>query len=412
MPERGYAVIFLKTTGLFPYQRDRVVEVAVVHLDEGGAIVARWQTVINPGANAGDVRVHGISTAELLRAPTFADIAPRLLTLLRGRVLVTHNAQFVTGFLMRECDIIGYAPGRGLEAVCTMHLARSYLPGAGRLLSDCCAAYDIEIGSGPGALVQADACASLLAAYLQSSANVAPWSDALDRAERAVWPAIAPSAEVEWVPRDPVIPADTEAVPGFLTRVVVKLPDYAGPEEHLDYLALLDLCLINRVLSLRDARELKILAEFSGLSSVDRAALHRRYYADLVRVAWSSGTLNTAERADLIAVARLLEVVSEVVAEALAAPPSMIIPATASIGPEFLERGDIVVLTGNMARARSDWGRELIARGLSLGAAVTMRTRLLVAADPESHTGKTGKAHDYGIPIVSEFGLRSLIGVR
>ena len=424
MPERGYAVISLKTTGLFPYQRDRVVEVAVVHLDEGGHITARWETVVNPESNVGGSANHGISTAELLRAPTFAQIAPRLVNLLSGRVLVTHNAQFVTGFLMSEFEQIGYAPGRGLEAVCTMHLARSYLPGAGRLLVDCCAAYDIEIEPGPGALVQAVACASLLAAYVHGSPSAAPWTDALDRAALNVWPAIPRGttgraqvgtalvgAEPVWVHRDPA-PTDVLATPSFLARVTVKLPDYTGPEEHLDYLALLDLCLLDRVLLPHDTRELRVLAQFSGISPTDCTALHRSYFEDLARVAWSCGALSIADSAELIAVARMLDVAAEVVATALAAPAVATRQPVASIDEVLLERGDIVVLTGDMARARADWGKELVARGLSLGTAVTMRTRLLVAANPESFTGKTGKARDYGIPIVSEFGLRSLIGVR
>ncbi|TFD68721.1 exonuclease domain-containing protein [Cryobacterium ruanii] len=412
MPERGYAVICLKTTGLFPYQRDRVVEVAVVHLDEGGQITARWQTVVNPGSNAGDVADHGVSTVELLRAPTFEQIAPRLVDLLRGRVLVTHNAQFVTGFLMREFELIGYAPGRGLEAVCTMHLARSYLPGAGRLLVDCCAAYDIEIEPGPGALVQAVACASLLAAYVHGSPSAAPWISALDRAERCDWPRIVGDGMAPWVQRDPETINDVLPAPSFLSKAAVKLPDYTGPEEHLDYLALLDLCLLDRVLSPHQTRELRILAELSGIYAADRAALHQRYFYDLARIARCDGFLSVSDCADLIKVAQMLDVAPEAIAAALVAPASAVLPPIASIDTVLLEQGDIVVLTGDMARARSDWGRELVARGLSLGTAVTLRTRLLVAADPESFTGKTGKARDYGIPIVSEFGLRSLIGVR
>ena len=412
MPERGYAVISLKTTGLFPYQRDRVVEVAVVHLDEGGHITARWETVVNPCSNVGEVHTHDISTAELLRAPTFEQIAPRLVDLLHGRVLVTHNAQFVTGFLMREFELIGYAPGRGLEAVCTMQLARNYLPGAGRLLSDCCAAFDIEIESGSGALVQAVACASLLAAYVHGSPSATPWIDALDRAERSTWPTIAGDVEAQWVERDPS--TTTGALPSlsFLARAVLKLPDYTGPEEHLDYLALLDLCLLDCGLSPRETRELRILAELSGISATDCTALHRRYFEDLVHVSLSNGALANADSADLLAVARALDVAPEVVVAALTAPSAVMLPPIVSTDTVLLEQGDIVVLTGDMARARSDWGRELVARGLALGTAVTLRTRLLVAADPASVTGKTVKARDYGIPIVSEFGLRSLIGVR
>jgi len=412
MPERGYAVISLKTTGLFPYQRDRVVEVAIVHLDEGGRIAKRWETVVNPGSNTGDVTTHGVSTAELLRAPTFEQIAPRLVDLLRGRVLVTHNAQFVTGFLMREFALIGYAPGRGLEAVCTMQLARNYLPGAGRLLADCCAAYDIEIEPDPGALAQAVACASLLAAYVHGSSTAAPWIDALDRAEMTIWPSIVGGTGMDWVHRDPSTTPECVTTPSFLAQVAVKLPDYTGPEEHLDYLALLDLCLIDGVLSPRETRELRVLAQCTGISVADCAGLHHRYFDDLVRVAWSNGPLSIAESGDLIAVARMLDIGPEIVAAALATPLPEVRQPIASIDAVLLEQGDIIVLTGDMARARSDWGRELVARGLSLGTAVTLRTRLLVAADPASVTGKTGKARDYGIPIVSEFGLRSLIGVR
>ena len=411
MPERGYAVISLKTTGLFPYQRDRVVEVAVVHLDEGGHMTARWESVVNPCSNVGAVHTHGISTAELLRAPTFEQIAPRLVDLLRGRVLVTHNAEFVTGFLMSEFERINYAPGRGLEAVCTMHLARKYLPGAGRLLNDCCAAYDIEIESDPGALVQAVACANLLAAYVHGSPSAAPWIDALDRAEVNSWPTLADSIDAVWVHRDPA-PIEVAVTPSFLVRAAVKLPDYTGPEEHLDYLALLDLCLVEPVLSPQETRELRILASRCGINPTDCAALHRRYFADLARVAWLNGPLSIADSAELITVARMLDVAPEVVAAALTAPAVTMRQQVPSIDDVLLEQGDIVVLTGDMARAHSDWGRELVARGLSLGTAVTLRTRLLVAADPASVTGKTGKARDYGIPIVSEFGLRSLIGVR
>ncbi len=423
MPERGYAVISLKTTGLFPYPRDRIVEIAVVHLSDDGDIMGRWQSVINPHIHIDGVIDHGIGIAELLRAPSFEQIAPKLIDLLRGRVLVAHNAQFVTGFLLRELELMGYAPGRGLDAVCTMHLARSYLPGAGRLLVDCCAAYDIDIEPGPGALVQAVACASLLAAYLHGTPRAASFAEALNHAARIRWPhlagmpstaltatAMGGSSEAEWVERDPVVPCEPH--PNFLTRMVLKLPDHTGAEEHLDYLAMLDLCLISRLMLPSNLGELHLLAEISDIGPVERAALHQRYFDDLVKVAATHGALTVSDSADLIAVSRMLDIAPEAVAQALTAPVEHKRPAVATLETVLLEQGDIVVLTGDMARARSDWARELVARGLSIGTAVTLRTRLLVAADPSSVTGKTVKANDYGIPIVSEFGLRSLIGVR
>jgi DNA polymerase-3 subunit epsilon len=40
---------------------------------------------------------------------------------------------------------------------------------------------------------------------------------------------------------------------------------------------------------------------------------------------------------------------------------------------------------------------------------VTKRTRLLVAADPDTLSGKARKARDYGIPIASEHALPRLL---
>ena len=178
------------------------------------------------------------------------------------------------------------------------------MPGAGRLLVDCCAAYDIEIEPGPGALVQAVACASLLAAYVQGSPLVTPWTNALDRAELSAWPRITAATDAEWVQRDPSTPGDEAPAPSFLARAAVKLPDYTGPEEHLDYLALLDLCLLDHVLSPQETRELRVLAEFSGVTAAEGIALHRRYFEDLVQVAWLNGALSVADSISVMKISR------------------------------------------------------------------------------------------------------------
>jgi DNA polymerase-3 subunit epsilon len=91
----GYAVLDFETTGLFP-SHDRVIEVAVVHVDETGTITGQWDTLVNPQRDLGAQRIHHITSAEVMDAPTFAEIAPKLIELLSGRVLVAHNASFDT----------------------------------------------------------------------------------------------------------------------------------------------------------------------------------------------------------------------------------------------------------------------------------------------------------------------------
>ena len=107
----GFAVLDFETTGLFPGGHDRVIEVAIVHVTPDGEIEGRWDTLVNPGRDLGKQAIHHISASDILDAPTFAQIAPDLVELLSGRVLVGHNASFDSGFLDSEFSRIGYGPG-------------------------------------------------------------------------------------------------------------------------------------------------------------------------------------------------------------------------------------------------------------------------------------------------------------
>jgi DNA polymerase-3 subunit epsilon len=60
-----------------------------------------------------------------------------------------------------------------------------------------------------------------------------------------------------------------------------------------------------------------------------------------------------------------------------------------------------VVLTGEMRRPREEWTELIIAAGLECGG-VTKRTKAVVAADPDSVSGKAEKARAYGVPVVTE----------
>jgi DNA polymerase-3 subunit epsilon len=71
----GFAVIDFETTGLFAGGHDRVVEVAVVHVDAQGAIEGRWETLVNPGRDLGPQRIHQIRASDIVDAPPFEYIA-------------------------------------------------------------------------------------------------------------------------------------------------------------------------------------------------------------------------------------------------------------------------------------------------------------------------------------------------
>ena len=111
-----HVILDTETTGTVP-QRDRVVWVAVAVLYDG-VVTERWSTLLDPGpgdrAQAGGITLAG--------QPLFADIEPRLTELLRGGVLVAHNAPFDVSFLTAEYQRAGIAMPK-TPVICTLRLA-------------------------------------------------------------------------------------------------------------------------------------------------------------------------------------------------------------------------------------------------------------------------------------------------
>lgn len=70
--------------------------------------------------------------------------------------------------------------------------------------------------------------------------------------------------------------------------------------------------------------------------------------------------------------------------------------------------GDRVVFTGDMSVERDVWFARARAAGLEPGG-VTKTTKVVVAADPNSLSGKAAKARAYGIPIVTEAAFERLL---
>jgi DNA polymerase III subunit epsilon len=133
------------------------------------------------------------------------------------------------------------------------------------------------------------------------------------------------------------------------------------------------------------------------------ADLHRRYLAEL---AVAAGQVTGGERYDLVAVAALLALTPSDVDSALAAAGGSPHPGR---GRFRLERGDVVVFTGETTVAREVWEERARAAGLVVGPRVTKATRLVVAADPDTMSGKADLARRYGVPVVHPAGFEALL---
>lgn len=389
-----YAVIDLETTGLRTSWHDRVVEVAVVHLDGAGRVTDEWCSLVNPDRDLGPQLIHGISAAEARRAPEFARLAGHLAGLLRGRVLVAHNLTFDATFLLAEYQRLGIQAPIGADAgLCTMRLASHFLPSAGRSLHDCCRAAGLPPHEAHSALHDARAAAQLLSHYLTVAGSPPPWAAAVTAAVGLPWPAMA---------AEPVVPVQRRAAgqreEHFLARLVDRLPRLHEPRGDA-YLDLLDHVLLDRDISASEADALVATAETFGLARVDVDHLHRTYLAGLAAVALEDGIVTAAERHDLDQVAGLLGLQRSDVDHALTSGANDVLRQRQP-NAWRLQAGDMVVFTGAMQPPRWEWEDQARAAGLQVGDSVTKKTRLLVAADPDSMSGKAKKARQYGVPIV------------
>ena len=81
----------------------RIIELGYLVIDDGQC-AHRQQQFINPDTSIppGIQKLTGIRPGMLRDAPRFAEIAEDLLTVLKDRVLVAHNARFDYGFLKNE----------------------------------------------------------------------------------------------------------------------------------------------------------------------------------------------------------------------------------------------------------------------------------------------------------------------
>ncbi|MQS13567.1 3'-5' exonuclease [Streptomyces kaniharaensis] len=185
---RGFAVVDVEATGRSPW-RHRVVEIAVVQLDEELRPEAEFATLLDPLGPVGPTHVHRISQADVEGAPRFREIAPRLLELLTGRVLVGHHVSCDHAFLEREFARIG-VPLPPVPVLCTMRLAREHLPQArSHGLAACVEAAGLGWYPAHTALGDARVTAELLRHCLSApSCPPDDWAVLLRDAARVPWP--------------------------------------------------------------------------------------------------------------------------------------------------------------------------------------------------------------------------------
>lgn len=125
----AFAVVDVETTGMRAAGSDRITEIAVVvvHGDRREVI---FESLVNPGRPIPPL-ISAITriTNDMVRgAPSFAELADRLLAALAGRIFVAHNARFDWNFVSAE---LRRARDLTLDGhrLCTVRLARRLVAG-------------------------------------------------------------------------------------------------------------------------------------------------------------------------------------------------------------------------------------------------------------------------------------------
>ncbi|HEY1600528.1 MAG TPA: exonuclease domain-containing protein [Pirellulales bacterium] len=424
--EMQFAVVDVETTGFAANRADRIIEIAVLRVTADGTIHDEYVSLINPGRDLGPTHVHGITGADVLDAPRFSDVAGDVVSRMANAVIVGHNVRFDSSFVAAEFERAGH-PLPSFPSLCTLALTSTLGLGlTNRQLAACCAHFGIQIDERHSAGCDARATSQLLAACLCLAVT-----NGLDTLEllgcHEPFPTNWPSLPVTGRSHRRGEGRAHRSEPHYLSRLVTQLMGMEQPHQSgrlsadiVQYLALLDRVLEDRLVTETEAGELLAVARQWGLSGERVCECHRTYLRELACAALADGVVTESERRDLLGVSRLLgfdntvldSVLSEVRTERGGRPAGT--PAHTHhelISKSVCFTGALACRLGGEAITRENAQQLAEAAGLIVADGVTKSLDVLVVADPNSLSSKAEKARKYGTRIMAEQAFWRSIGV-
>jgi DNA polymerase-3 subunit epsilon len=388
------------------------VEIGIVVISADGVVQAEYETLVNPVRDMGPFSIHQIAAADVLRAPTFADVGGDVLEILAtANVIAGHNVSFDKNFLVKEFERLGVSiPEVPLLCICRLFGRSS--------LEACCHELAIPFEGVPHqALSDARSTARIVAFLCSDDPHV------LDdvRLKNVQWPFL-PALRTQCFCRQHAEMARAEP-PHFLRRIVKSIHHNVDAETPhvLAYMALIDRALEDRTI---DANEEDVLVEAVRswqLSASQVAAAHTQYLHSLAVVALADGVVSDTERRDLHLVANLLGQDDSTLDKLLESAATDLASAScATVAPhaEGSLSGQRVCFTGELQSTIGGYPitRELAEAlatqaGMVVASNVTKALDVLVVADPNTQSGKAKKARGYGIRILSDAVFWKLAGI-
>jgi hypothetical protein len=288
----AYAAVSTRITGI-RVARARLREIAVVRIDERGAVVDEWSAVLHPD---------GAWIA-------LADVAATLRERLSQMAIITHNGRLGIEVLRAELSHLGWQLP-AFAQLTTVDASYHYLPGlVHRRLSDCCTAAGVPFDGGgvppnTSPVNEARATAGLLSRFLQSGNGTSDLPELLQVTLRAwvyPWPA-APSRAAE-----PPRPWPGRRGPGILTTLggqplADAISAVADVHTH-GYLALVAELLQDGRLTPETSAGLADAEPLYRLTPEAAADIRRKFFDALVRQAIAADRYHLEARQELWRVA-------------------------------------------------------------------------------------------------------------
>lgn len=381
------AVIDLETTGLSPWRHDRVVEIGIAVISPDGAVHVEYETLVNPARDIGPSHIHRISAADVLRAPTFAEVAGDVLQILAtANVVAGHNVSFDMNFLIKEYERIGVVmPSVPILCTCRVFGRNN--------LKACCDELGIAFdGTSHRALSDARATARIVSFLCGDD----PALLNKHRFENTLWPAI-PALNTPCFRREHAWQIHEEP-PKFLTRIAGKIRHDVEAEAPniLAYMTLVDRVLEDRMIDESEETALVDAALGWQLSGPQLETAHKQYIHSLAVVALADGVVTASERRDLHRVSKLLGQDDSTLDGVLESAVARLISAhrtpTSPKNDNDL-RGRRVCFTGELQSTidgrpiARDVAETLAAQaGLIVASSVTKKLDILVVADPNTQS--------------------------
>jgi DNA polymerase-3 subunit epsilon len=197
-----YAIVDIETTG-GNAKTGAITEIAII-IHDGVYVIEQFQSLVNPKVSIPPfiTSLTGIDDAMVKDAPTFEEIAPKVLNILTDVVFVAHNVNFDYSFIfqsLKDVGLIWEAP-----KLCTVRLSRKIFPGyPSYSLGKICASLGIPLKDRHRALGDALATTTLFCLLLQHDKDKTVQKMLKKGSRESYLPMNLPKAAIDDLPDEP-----------------------------------------------------------------------------------------------------------------------------------------------------------------------------------------------------------------